>query len=123
VNSFETVLWKPAYEVAWDLVTQDEMLTASVASFHHGSSAAFAMILNKSSVRSLSARCCVTCRSFWTGHRMSAGDAKAINEATLGVVPGAAHPVTVGLLKSCLTSLVFVLVVASFRKQSSPWLL
>ena len=35
------------YEVAWDLVTQDEMLTASVASFHHGSSAAFAMILNK----------------------------------------------------------------------------
>ncbi len=35
------------YEVAWDLVTQDEMFTASVASFHHGSSAAFAMILNK----------------------------------------------------------------------------
>ncbi|PYU45353.1 MAG: hypothetical protein DMG56_18175 [Acidobacteria bacterium] len=35
------------YEVSWDLVTQDEMLAASVASFHHGSSAAFAMILNK----------------------------------------------------------------------------
>ena len=35
------------YEVAWDLVTQDEMFKASVASFHEGSSAAFAMILNK----------------------------------------------------------------------------
>jgi cell filamentation protein, protein adenylyltransferase len=35
------------YEVAWDLVTEDEMFTASVASFHLGSSAALAMILNK----------------------------------------------------------------------------
>ena len=35
------------YEVAWDLVTQDEMFKASVASFHQGSSAAFATILNK----------------------------------------------------------------------------
>jgi cell filamentation protein len=35
------------YEVAWDLVTQDEMFTASLASFHQGSSAALAMILNK----------------------------------------------------------------------------
>ena len=35
------------YEVAWDLVTQDEMFKASVASFHQGSSAPFAMILNK----------------------------------------------------------------------------
>jgi cell filamentation protein len=35
------------YEVAWDLVTQDEMFKASVASFHQGSSAAFAMILSK----------------------------------------------------------------------------
>jgi len=34
-------------EIAWDLVTQDEMLTASVASFHRGSSEAFATILNK----------------------------------------------------------------------------
>jgi cell filamentation protein len=35
------------YELAWDLVTQAEMLTASLASFHHGSSAAFAAILNR----------------------------------------------------------------------------
>ena len=35
------------YEIAWDLVTQDEMLTASVASFHRGSSEAFTTILNK----------------------------------------------------------------------------
>ena len=35
------------YDIAWDLVTQDEMLTASVASFHEGSSDAFATILNK----------------------------------------------------------------------------
>jgi cell filamentation protein len=35
------------YEVAWDLITQDEMLKASVASFHHGSSSEFTMILNK----------------------------------------------------------------------------
>ena len=35
------------YEVAWDLVAQDEMFKASVASFHQGNSAAFAMILNK----------------------------------------------------------------------------
>ena len=35
------------FEVSWDLVTQEEMLAASVASFHQGSSAAFAMILNK----------------------------------------------------------------------------
>src|SRR5437879_1991307 len=35
------------YEIASDLVTQDEMLTASVASFHRGSSEAFTTILNK----------------------------------------------------------------------------
>jgi len=35
------------YEIAWDLVTQDEMFGASVASFHGGSSEAFATILNK----------------------------------------------------------------------------
>jgi len=35
------------YEIAWDLVTQDEMFAASVASFHGGSSDAFASILNK----------------------------------------------------------------------------
>ena|SRR5438309_1100371 len=35
------------YEIAWDLVTQDEMFAASVASFHGGSSEAFATILNK----------------------------------------------------------------------------
>jgi cell filamentation protein len=35
------------YEIAWDLVTQDEMFAASVASFHRGSSEAFATILNK----------------------------------------------------------------------------
>jgi cell filamentation protein len=35
------------YEIAWDLVTQDEMFAASVASFHGGSSKAFAIILNK----------------------------------------------------------------------------
>jgi cell filamentation protein len=35
------------FEVSWDLVTQDEMFTASVANFHQGSSAAFAMILSK----------------------------------------------------------------------------
>src|SRR5205807_7169831 len=33
------------YKIAWDLVTQDEMLTASVASFHRGSSESFATIL------------------------------------------------------------------------------
>jgi fido (protein-threonine AMPylation protein) len=35
------------YEIAWDLVTQDEMFAASVASFHRGSSDSFATILNK----------------------------------------------------------------------------
>jgi len=35
------------YEIAWDLVTQDEMFAASMASFHGGSSDAFAKILNK----------------------------------------------------------------------------
>jgi cell filamentation protein len=35
------------FEVSWDLVAQEEMLAASVASFHQGSSAAFAMILSK----------------------------------------------------------------------------
>jgi fido (protein-threonine AMPylation protein) len=35
------------FEVSWDLVSQDEMLAASVASFHQGSSAAFVMILDK----------------------------------------------------------------------------
>jgi hypothetical protein len=35
------------YEIVWDLVTQDEMFTASVASFHAGSSEAFAIILDK----------------------------------------------------------------------------
>ena len=35
------------YEIAWDLVTQDEMFAASVASFHGGSNEAFATILNK----------------------------------------------------------------------------
>ncbi len=35
------------YEIAWDLVTQNEMFTASVASFHEGSSRALATILNK----------------------------------------------------------------------------
>jgi hypothetical protein len=35
------------YEIAWDLVTQDEMFTASVASFHGGISEAFSIILNK----------------------------------------------------------------------------
>jgi cell filamentation protein len=35
------------YEIAWDLVTQDEMFAASVASFHGGSTEAFATILNK----------------------------------------------------------------------------
>jgi hypothetical protein len=35
------------YEIAWDLVTQDEMFAASVASFHGGSSDAFATILKK----------------------------------------------------------------------------
>jgi fido (protein-threonine AMPylation protein) len=38
------------YEIEWDLVTQDEMLTASVASFHRGTSEAFATILSRSSV-------------------------------------------------------------------------
>jgi fido (protein-threonine AMPylation protein) len=36
-----------SFEVSWDLVTQEEMLAASVASFHQGSSAAFAMIFDK----------------------------------------------------------------------------
>ena len=35
------------YEIAWDLITQDEMFTASVASFHGGISEAFSTILNK----------------------------------------------------------------------------
>jgi cell filamentation protein len=35
------------FEVSWDLVTQDEMFAASVASFHQGSSDAFAMVLSK----------------------------------------------------------------------------
>jgi hypothetical protein len=35
------------YEIAWDLVTQDEMFAASVASFHGGSNEALATILNK----------------------------------------------------------------------------
>jgi fido (protein-threonine AMPylation protein) len=35
------------YEVVWELVTQDEMFAASVASFHQGSVAAFTMILGK----------------------------------------------------------------------------
>ena len=36
------------YEIAWDLVTQDEMFGASVASFHGGSSEASPReILNK----------------------------------------------------------------------------
>jgi fido (protein-threonine AMPylation protein) len=35
------------YEIAWDLVTQDEMFAASVASFHRGTSDSFATILNK----------------------------------------------------------------------------
>jgi cell filamentation protein, protein adenylyltransferase len=35
-----------SYEIAWDLVTQDEMFAASVASFHGGSNEAFATILN-----------------------------------------------------------------------------
>jgi cell filamentation protein len=34
-------------EIAWDLVTQDEMFAASVASFQGGSNEAFATILNK----------------------------------------------------------------------------
>ncbi len=46
-NSFGGWLLEAGYEIAWDLVTQDEMLTASVASFHRGSSEAFATILNK----------------------------------------------------------------------------
>jgi hypothetical protein len=46
-NSFRSWLLEAGYEIAWDLVTQDEMLTASVASFHRGSSEAFATILNK----------------------------------------------------------------------------
>ena len=46
-NSFGSWLLEAGYEIAWDLVTQDEMLTASVASFHRGSSEAFATILNK----------------------------------------------------------------------------
>lgn len=35
------------YDIAWDLVTHDEMLNASVASFHKGSSDALATMLNK----------------------------------------------------------------------------
>ncbi len=35
------------YEIAWDLITQDEMFAASVASFHGGSNEAFTTILNK----------------------------------------------------------------------------
>ncbi len=35
------------YEIEWELVTQDEMLTASVASFHRGTSEAFGTILSK----------------------------------------------------------------------------
>jgi hypothetical protein len=35
------------YEISWDLVTQDEMFAASVASFHGGSNEGFARILNK----------------------------------------------------------------------------
>ena len=35
------------YEIERDLVTQDEIFTVSVASFHGGSSEAFAIILNK----------------------------------------------------------------------------
>jgi cell filamentation protein len=38
---------RAGYEIAWDLVTQDEMFTASVASFHGGISEAFSTILNK----------------------------------------------------------------------------
>src|ERR1700675_3331720 len=37
VNSFESWLVESGYEIAWDLVTQDEMFAASVASFHGGS--------------------------------------------------------------------------------------
>jgi len=35
------------YELAWDLVTQDEMEAASIASFHEGTSAGFAALLNR----------------------------------------------------------------------------
>jgi cell filamentation protein len=35
------------YELAWSLVTQEEMLAASIASFQEGSSAGFTTLLNK----------------------------------------------------------------------------
>ncbi len=35
------------YELAWDLVTQEENHAASIASFQEGSGAAFATLLNK----------------------------------------------------------------------------
>ena len=38
---------KAGYELEWDLVTQHELHAASVASFHEGSGAALAKILNK----------------------------------------------------------------------------
>jgi cell filamentation protein len=34
------------YEIAWDLVTREELLAASLASFHQGTSDSFAAILN-----------------------------------------------------------------------------
>jgi hypothetical protein len=37
------------YEIAWDLVTREELLDASLASFHQGTSDSFAAILNGSS--------------------------------------------------------------------------
>jgi len=35
------------YELSWDLVTRDEVHSASVASFQEGSNERFAMLLNK----------------------------------------------------------------------------
>jgi len=36
-----------SYELAWDLVPQEEMHAACIASFQGGSSAGFATLLNK----------------------------------------------------------------------------
>ena len=38
---------RAGYDIAWDLVTRDEMLTASMASFHEGRSDAITTILNR----------------------------------------------------------------------------
>lgn len=46
VGPSESCLCKPGMRV-WELVTQDEMVAASLASFHYASSEAFAATLNR----------------------------------------------------------------------------